>query len=360
MRSRQALLCLTYVAILVAVAVGVDRAVSSRLFAHPYDYVPAYRSFQEYAVGVKLHQFESNHRRFGALFLGNSRTMFGVNPAVVDSQLARRGERLDSYNLALPSVDVRFWPPFFRRYYDEQPPQQLFLGLLPRDLDTSFSLGEREVQAFLHSAGFQNRGMSGVSSWAEESLARLFVLRGRISDTRLITLSDVLEHKKLDLNEIHLANDQGWAQLSHRVMLSKAKLVAQERRLARRHGRARFVLGAQQRQSLESLNAWIRSRGGCLTLFTTPLLYDAEPYGTLEMRRGFIRTMRRLVRQMPGLRFVDVGGRVQHEYGPGDFGDGDHLAAPGATRFSRQLADALLPSLTDPSCQKAPTTVARP
>lgn len=359
-RLRTALVCLAYIAVLVVAGVGIDRAISGRLFAHPYDYVPAYRSFQEYAVGVKLRQFESHDRRFEGLFLGNSRTMFGANPAVIDAELRRRGVPFSSYNLALPSVDVRFWPPFFQRYYDRPPPRQLFLGVLPRDLDASFTLGEREVTAFLHSAGFQNRHMSGISTWAEESLSRLFVLRGRISDTRLITLSDILGHKKLDLNEIHLANNQGWAELASKVMLPKRELIAEARRLAQRHGSARFVLGAPQRQSLESLNSWIRSRGGCLTLFTTPLLYDVEQWGTIEMRRGFLRTMRRLVRQIPGLRFVDVGGRVQRAYGPHDFGDGDHLTAPGATRFSRQLADALLPTLSDPRCQRAPITAARP
>ncbi|HEX8855432.1 MAG TPA: hypothetical protein VF752_07500 [Thermoleophilaceae bacterium] len=357
-RARTALTCLVYIVLLVAVAVGIDRAISDRLFAHPNDYVPAYRSFQEYAVGVKLHEFESQHRRFSGLFLGNSRTMFGVDPPVVDAELGRRGVDFSSFNLALPSVDTRFWPPFFERYYDEPPPRQLFLGLLPRDLDASFSLGAREVQAFLHSAGFQNRNMSAVSSWAEESLARLFVLRGRLADTRLITLSDLLEHKKLDLNAIHLANDRGWAELPRGTMLPKSELAAQAQKLAVRHGSARFELGAEQRKSLVLLNSWIRSRGGCLTLFTTPLLFDAEPWGTIEMRRGFLRAMRRLVREIPGLRFVDIGARVQGGYGTADFADGDHLAPAGATRFSRQLADALLPSITDPGCQR-PAIVAR-
>jgi hypothetical protein len=349
------LLCFAYIAVLIGVAVGVDRVIAGRLFAHPYDYVPAYRSFQEYAVGVKLHQFESEHRRFGGLFLGNSRTMFGVDPTVFDAELARRGVNFDSYNLALPSVDPRFWPPFFQRYYNRGPPRQLFLGILPRDLDAGFTLGAEQVRAFLHSAGFEHRHLSGIATWAEESLAHLYILRGRISDLRLLTLSDILDHQKLDLHEIHMVGDEGWARLPERAVLPKPELMAQARRLARRHGRTPFVLGAQQVESIVRLNAWIRGRGGCLTLFTTPLLYDREPWGTIEMRRGFLRAVHRLVRETPGLRFVDIGARVQGSYGANDFGDGDHLAPPGAVRFSRQLADALYPRLTGSGCPGRPS-----
>jgi hypothetical protein len=339
-------------AVLIAVAVGVDRAIAGRLFAHPYDYVPAYRSFQEYAVGVKLHQFNSEHRRFSGLFLGNSRTMFGVDPVIFDGELARRGvDNFDSYNLALPSVDPRFWPPFFQSYYSRAPPRQLFLGVLPRDLDAGFTLGGQEVSAFMRSAGFQHRRLSGIATWAEESLAHMYILRGRISDLRLITLSDILDHEKLHLNEIHMANDEGWARVPQRAILPKPELMAQARRLAHRNGRARFVLGKQQAESVVRLNSWIRSRGGCLTLFTTPLLYDREPWGTIQMRRGFLRAVHRLVQETPGLRFVDIGARVQGRYGADDFGDGDHLAPPGAVRFSRQLADALYPRLTGSGCR---------
>ena len=337
-------------ALLIAVAVGADRVVAGRLFAHPYDYVPAYRSFQEYAVGVKLHQFDSEHRRYDGLFLGNSRTMFGVNPVVFDGELARRGVHFSSYNLALPSVDPRFWPPFFERYYKGAPPRQMFLGILPRDLDAGFTDGARQVAAFLQSPGFQHRRMTGIATWAEESLAHLYLLHGRVSDLRLITLSDIWDHRKLDLDEIHLTGADGWARLPQQVTLPKAQLMRQARLLARRHGRAPFRLGAQQREGVVRLNDWIRSRGGCLTLFTTPLLYDREPWGTIEMRRGFLRAVHQLVSETPGLRFVDIGAQVQQSYGPVDFGDGDHLTGAGASRFSRQLADALYPRLSASGC----------
>jgi hypothetical protein len=338
--------CLLYFAVLVVLALGVDRAIAFRLFAHPYQYVPGYRAFPEYIVGVKLHQFESRHRRFDGLFIGNSRTMFGVDPPVFDAELAQHGIRFSTYNLALPSFDVRFWPLFFRRYYQGPAPRHLFVGILPRDLDTRYTYGETLIRQFFASAGFLDRGRSGISRWAEEEMARLFLMRGHGADKKLISLHDVLSGKRLDLNAIELANDQGWARLPRGVQLQTITLRRQARRLAERRGTARFRLGAANVRALAELNDWIRSRGGTLTLFTTPLLFDREqPWGTVEVRRGFDRAIRRVVRRLPEVRFVDVGQRVGARYTVADYADGDHLNPAGATRFSRDLAAALAPDL---------------
>jgi lysophospholipase L1-like esterase len=339
--------CLLYVALLVAAAMGVDRLVATRLFAHPYEYVPGYRAFPEYAVGVKLHQFESANRRFDGLFIGNSRTMFGVDPRAFDAELARHGVRFSSYNLALPSFDVRFWPEFFRRYYRAPAPGHLFIGILPRDLDAHYAYGETLIRQFFASAGFEQHRRGALARWADEQMARLFLMRGHGADKKLIGLGDVLAGRRLDLNAIQLANDQGWSKLPRGVQLRTGTLRVQARRLAERRGKTRFELGAAHVRSLTELDRWIRSRGGTLTLFTTPLLYDREdPWGTIEMRRGFDRAVRRLVRRLPNVRFVDLGRRAGATYSLADYADGDHLNPAGAHRFSRDLADAVAPALT--------------
>src|SRR5947209_10956237 len=97
---RTRLLCLGYFLVIVAVAIGADRLLAGRLFDHPGDFIPAYRAFPEYAIGAKMNQFENEHRRWDALFIGNSRTNFGVDPATFDNALAGRGVRAQSYNLA--------------------------------------------------------------------------------------------------------------------------------------------------------------------------------------------------------------------------------------------------------------------
>jgi hypothetical protein len=347
---RTPLACLCYMLVLIGVCAGIDRAVANRLFAAPHDFVPAYRSFPEYAFGVKLHQLAGVRDRVDTLFIGNSRTLFGVRAGVFDRRLAAHGERVSSYNLGLPSVDVRFWPTFFGRYDRGPAPRHVLLGLLPRDLDAHFQMGGKLSEAFLASAGFENRDMSSVSRWSEEEMANLFLLRGRSSDLRLVHPSDILHGRKLDLHPIHLADGLGFGKLPSTNVLSEAALRQGRARLAVRHGSTPFVLGEQQRRSLIALNQRIRRGGGCLTLYTTPLLYDEELWGTVEMRRGFMAAMRRLVAQLPGVQFVNVGGQAQHAYGPRDFGDGDHLNARGATRFSGQLADALAPVLRGPSC----------
>ncbi|MBV9818676.1 MAG: hypothetical protein JOZ07_10035 [Solirubrobacterales bacterium] len=347
------LACLIYMLVLIAAAVGLDRLIAGRLFADPGTYVPAFRSFQDYDVGVKLNQFRQvENERYSGFFVGNSRTMFGVNPAVFDAGLRRRSVASHTYNLAQESVDVQFWQPFFTRYYQRPPPHYVFLGLLPRDLDVGYTpLGEKFMDAFFASAGFQSRDMSPINRAAEEALSKLFILHGRISDTRLITLSDILHGRKLNLEQARLANQQGWMQLPTSVQdISKAFLASEARRLAHRPGRQPFALGHPQERSLIALNSWVRRGHGCLILYTTPLLYDEEPWGTELMRRGFDVTMRRLVSQIPGLQFVDIGGRTQSGYTPADFGDGDHLDGRGATKFSAALAGALAPAMRSSAC----------
>ena len=353
-RLPPAVACLLYMVLLIGGTIGVDRLIAWRLFASPSTFVPAYRSFQDYDIGIKLQQFRGvESQPFTGFFVGNSRTMFGVNPSVFDQTLKRQGQPFHSYNLAEESVDVRFWAPFFTRYYQRHPPHYVFLGLLPRDLDAGYTtLGERYVNAFFASAGFQNRNMSPINRFAEEEMAKLYFLHGRISDARLVSLSDILHGRKLSLHQGSLGNAQGWMRLPQDVLsIPKPFLRAQAAQLAHRRGRQPFVLGTQQAQSLAALNAWVRRGHGCLITYTTPLYYDSEPWGTELMRQGFTQTMHRLTRTIPGLQFVDLGARVQGSYTAADFGDGDHLNGRGAARFSAQLATGLRAAMAASPCR---------
>jgi hypothetical protein len=351
---RTRLACLAYMVVLVAAAVAVDRGIAHRLFADPERYVPAYRAFPEYAIGVKLEDLRDDPRHYDGFFLGNSRTLFGVDPTAVDRRLRERGVDFDSYNLALPTVDPRFWPFFARRYLQGRVPPHVFLGVLPRDIEARNQQTADVVRAFEASSGFRNKDMSAVSRAAEELLAQLFVLRGRASDAKLVSMEDVLRGRRLDLRPIRYGNDRGWALLTSAQRVGRAERAAQRRRLARRSGDLRFRLGEAQWRSILELDALVRRRGGCLTLFTTPILYDREQWGTVEMRRGFARALRRLTRDAPSIRFVDVGAQVERDLGLDAFGDGDHLDRGGAQRFSRALADALEPSVRDARCDGRP------
>lgn len=343
--------CLVYMLVLIALAMGIDRAVTQRLFAQPYDYVPAYRSFPEYAMGVKMHQYANLPGPFDAIFIGNSRTLFGVDPGAFDDALLKRGIDVRTYNLAVPSVDVRFWQPFFTRYDTHKAPRHLFLGILPRDLDRRFTSGASFVQSFFASSGYADRNESKISRWADERMSKLYVLKGRAADLQLVNGSTVLHGQKIDLHSIHLASPLGQGALPRENVLTPAQLNAQKAKLGDRVGTSGFELGAQQVAALRALNTWIRSQGGCLTLYTTPLYYDREQWGTQRIRAGFTQAVRALLPTMPGLRFRDVGARVQGGYTAADFGDGDHLNRRGARLFSTQLANVLAPEMTSP-CPK--------
>jgi hypothetical protein len=350
---RTPLACLCYMVLLVAAAVGVDHAGADLLFADASDFIPAYRSFPEYAVGSKLNQFEHTGTHWNGLFIGNSRTMFDVDPATFDRALAARRETsFRSYNLAFPSIDPRFWPSFFKRYYDEPLPRHVFLGILTRDIEARNRLTLRFTAEFRSSPGFAHRHMSSLNTSAEEALARLYILRGRGADLRNLTLSDVFHGRKLDIHAIHLVGTQGWSAYPKEKYVRRPVLVERERRLGRRHGSLRFELGSQWRSVL-ALNSWLRARGSCLTLYTTPLLYDDEVWGTIEMRRAFYSTLPRLLRAAPDISFVDVGRKVEPRLRPSDYVDGDHLGPAGTRRFSQALARSLAPSV-DASCDPAP------
>ena len=335
--------------LLIAAGAVIDRVVAARLFAHPTQFVPAYRAFPEYAVGDKLHHFEATKTHWSGLFVGNSRTVYGLDPASVDRTLATRGDHLRSYNLAFPSVDPRFWSWFFQHYYDRPLPRHVFLGVLPRDLDARNRGTDQFIEHFRASPGAAHRHMSSTNQLAEEELAHLFTLRGRGVDLRGITVSDVIHGRKLDIPVTKLVGDQGYSVVPKGVYRPLVEKVAQQRLLSNRHGRLRFELGPQW-QSILALDAFLRQRGSCLTLYTTPVLYDKEIWGTVEMRRGFYAALGKLLRASPGIGFVDTGRQVEPSLGPTDYSDGDHLAPVGVRKFSSALGSSLAP-LVRSGCQ---------
>jgi len=336
--ARTLLVCLMYLTVLAGLAVAADRVIAQRVFADPGELVPAYRSFQEPSVGVKLHDFEQTDGKLDMLILGNSRTLFDVQPQRVDTILSRNGIEQRSFNLAMPTVDVRFWPPFLTDYYDRPAPKQLLLGVIPRDLDVRNVAAQTEQEAFFASPGFENHDRSGLWRGAEEALSQLFTLRGRLNEVRRVGLRGVLRGQRLDPAQVDISG-RGWGQFAPGVAPDK-QVLTDERR-ADHDDKGEILVGKDQIAALRGLDTWIRARGGCLTLFSTPLLYDRDGWGSEAVRRDFVRTMRDFVRTNRHVRFLDVGANTAKGYTLTDFSDGDHLAPSGARKFSRKLADAL-------------------
>lgn len=348
MSAAPALKILTYVAVLMAAAVGADRLLAQRLYAEPDRLVPAYRTFNEPSEGVKLKQLSDTDVRLDTLVLGNSRALSAVDPELLDRSLAELGVQTESFNLALPTIDVRFWPPFFERYYDRAPPRNVLLGVIPRDIDARNTIAEVQGQAFRSSPGFANRDRSRVWREAEEALADLYTLRGRGNELRRAGPSALLHGDTIDRPGFRPRGDRGGAVFDPSLVLTPGELAANARRLADRSGPRRLRVGAEQIAALEKLDRLVRAGGGCLTLFTTPLLYDREEYGNVEVIRAFQRTLRQFAREHPTVGFLDVGARVQAGYDLRDFADGDHLSAAGARRFTPELAQAVAPRLDRP------------
>lgn len=350
MTLSNALKCIAYFAVLLGLTVGADRVLAHRLYTDPGRLLPAYRSFNEPSVGVKLHQLQTTSTKINTLLLGNSRTYADVNPPIFDHRLAQLGVHSESFNVAQPTVDTRFWPPFLEHFYDRAPPRNVLLGIMPRDIDVRDPAAVQQDQAFLASPGFTNRHRTQVWKDAEEALADLFTMHGRGNEIRHARPKGLLQGVKLDRPGFRPRGDRGWAVFDPSLVLPKPELAANAKRLAHRSGRIRLEVSAQRIAALARLNRDVRAKGGCLTLFTLPVLYDREQLGTVEVQREFEAELRRFVLAHPTVALIDVGPRVQSGYGLADFADGDHMSPAGAQRFSAQLADAVAPRLRDAGC----------
>lgn len=350
MGAQTAMRCVAYMALLIVVAVGADRLFAERLYEDRNRLVPTYRSFNEPSVGVKLRDLDKTSTYLNTLVIGNSRTLAAVRPESFDHELDHLGARSETFNVAMPTVDVRFWPPFFEHFYDRAPPREVLLGVIPRDLDERNVVAQQQARLFEASPGFENHDRTELWKDAEEALARMFTLRGRGNEIRGAGVKGLLRGDKLDRPGFKPAGDRGGAVFEPGLVLSRAELAAKARRLGKRSGSIRLRVGKAQLAALARLDRLTRARGGCLTLFTTPLLYDREPLGTVEVAREFRRVLRTFAREHPLVTLLDIGPDLQMDYDLSDFSDGDHLSPNGARRFSKELATAAAPYLLDPGC----------
>jgi hypothetical protein len=329
-RHKTLLTCVAYMLVLVVAGVATDRVIANRTISNPGAFVPAYRSFQEYLAGIKLRQV-SDEGGFPAVFLGNSRTLFGVDPHVFDDTAAARGAK------------VRF-----KSYYRERPPKRIIYGITARDLDDRNVSAQPYEQAFKASPGFTNRNRTGIWKWSEEALAQLYTLRGRVEETRRARKKDIFRpggQRDNLARQYTVSGDRGYSAFPPRFTKTPEFLLKDRSTPVDRHGIHNLQLGAARIRAIEGIDRYARAHGGCVTFYSLPVFYDPEPWGTKRMQAELARFMRGFVRTHPGTQFVDVGHRVEDRYSVADFGDPDHLNRRGATRFSRDLGKALAPDL---------------
>lgn len=342
--------CAGYVALLALAAIGADRVVASRAFEDPGEFVPAYRSYQDPATGVKMRQIDELEDAPDVLVIGNSRGLFGVNPVPLERSLSRRGHALEVYNAALHTVDVRFWPSFLAESYEPEPPAHIFLNVIPRDLDRRNTIAAEALDAFASSPGSENEDRTAIWRAAEETLAQLYTLRGRVNELRRVGVGGLLRNEKVARPEVEIANSRGWARFDDERALSVPELERQQQRWANRHGSIRLEPSPGQHDALERLARMVRGWGGCLTLFSIPTFYDRERWGTIEVQRAFEREITTFTERHPLVGYFDLAERLAPRFGPRMFGDGDHLNARGAERFAQPLAAVIDRVLASPRC----------
>lgn len=391
--------CLFYAGAIVLVAIGADRIGSRILYGNEAGPALAAGSYYHPTVRQKLDQV-SDGAADGrdAFFIGNSLTMLGVDPASFDRRLTELGRPFSSYNLAIPSVGVTFWPEFFDRYWRRGMPRDLLLGVQPRDVDERGKLiSQDRLDRFFDTRGSGN----GIQTFAEDALSDAFTLYQRRGTLFAEEAEELPIGDEAGSTDIKVSGPQGFSHTGEPFVHSAAELRRDRRsaRLAPPPGRlgpplrlaverlaalqpsagrrlilsaVPILMGARPAPGLRfNLVRAIRRRydgpafayqpgadaaleeiadqqetaGGRLILFTLPGLFDSEREGTPGVEYRFIREMRRFEAEHPGVVFVDAARKTASGFSASDYLDENHLNPPAARRFSATLAELLAPYL---------------
>jgi hypothetical protein len=334
--------CLAYALAIVAIAIGADRLSAGILYGYNAGFAPAAGSYYHPTVAQKLQQIQNRDPdQMDPLFIGNSLTMLGLDPASFDRAIAQRGGASDSYNLAIPSVGVTFWPEFFDRYWRDPIPRNLLLGLQPRDVNPrGTALTVDFIDRFFVSGGPE----SGIQHFAEHLLSSAFVLWQR-RGTLFIDANRAPIGTGPGSTDITVKGPQGFGITGPPFTFSAAELRRNKRRLPPPEGPP-FEFDPAAEQALDRLAAQQAAVGGRLILFTFPIFFDSEPEGAPGVQADFVRAMRSYTAQHENVEFIDTATETRSEFSASDYVDENHFDPAAARRFSAELARRVGPALS--------------
>jgi hypothetical protein len=338
---RRGLACLVYALAIVAIAIGCDRLAAEVLYGRSTGFAPAAGSYYHASVAPKLEQVEERgDEGRDPLFIGNSLTMLGVDPASFDQELERHGISSSSYNLALPSIGVAFWAEFFDRYWRDPIPRDLLLGVQPRDVNPRGSVFTNDIiDRFFAEEDDQN----AVQRFAEEALSDAFILWQR-RGTLFIDTGRIPIGEGAGSTDISVTGSQGFSVTGPPFTFTPEQLRRNRRKATPVEGPP-FVFDPPAEKALDQLAEQQAAVGGRLILFNFPIFYDSEPEGAPGVETDFVRTMREYARTQENVVFVDAAARTRSRFTAHDYVDENHFDPAAARRFSAYLADMLAPLL---------------
>jgi hypothetical protein len=292
------------------------------------------------------HRYRSIDFDPDAVFLGDSRTMYGVDPeAVSRAVLAWSGRALRGYNLALPGAPPVAQLALLDHVLDRgQPPRFVVMHVSPYMFSTENE--EARVREALYSV-FTVPGAYDalrVGMPLEDALVAAAHASSELLRYRRGFVAHVVERAPSSAAE--RLSRSGVASMPNVPYATQRRAAeARAREFARivAHPRARF--DEQQLRYLEVVVRRLRGAGSRVALVASPTsspLWRNDGPGTIVPE--FMDRMAAAAARL-GVDFHDH--RRSHPIRDFEFADGDHPSRPGALRYSTFLArDVLVPMIT--------------
>jgi len=277
-------------------------------------------------------------RNFGAshnvdvLFIGNSTTQAGIDPATFDAVRSAIGAGGSSFNASIEGVPPSVNKEFLRMYLRFVKPQTVLIGLTAQDLNANSPWARDMDDRAGHSINLQ--------AGARDSLMG-YVLAFLLDNSELFRYRYVLHQMLLRGGSYPPHPDVYFdARGFHAIDRSLADFSPSERLQAQnRAGVLNYNPQGEQADALKEMIATIRSHGAQAVLVNMPL--SDHYYANFDSPDDYQIYRDALQRLADGLAVPLWDSEAlpeENQFGDSEFGDLNHLNKVGAERMSAMLA----------------------
>ena len=278
-----------------------------------------------------LRDFAARHR-IDVLFIGNSTTQAGIDPAAFDAARSATGAKGSSFNASIEGVPPSVNKEFLKMYLRFVKPQTVLIGLTPQDLNANSPWAKDMDDRAGHSINLQ--------AGARDSLMG-YVLAFLLDNSELFRYRFVLHQMLLRGGSYPPHPDVYFdGRGFHAIDRSLADFSPSDRLQAQnRAGVLNYNPQGEQADALTEMIATIRSHGAQAILVNMPL--SDHYYANFDSPDDY-QTYRDALQRLADVLAVplwDLEALPEgNQFGDGEFGDLNHLNKVGAERLSAMLA----------------------
>lgn len=278
-----------------------------------------------------LRNFAAGHP-VDVLFVGNSTTQAGIDPAAFDAARSAIGADGSSFNASIEGVPPSVNREFLKMYLRSVKPQTVLIGLTPQDLNANSPWAKDMDDRAGHSINLQ--------AGARDSLMG-YVLAFLLDNSELFRYRFVLHQMLLRGGSYPPHPDVYFDERGfHAIDRSLADFSPSERLQAQnRAGVLNYDPQGEQADALKEMVATIRSHGAQAVLVNMPL--SDHYYANFDSPDDY-QTYRDALQRLADDLAVPVWDLEalpeENQFGDSEFGDLNHLNRVGAERLSTILA----------------------